>query len=174
MLESDMEKTAIVTPDLLNTIESRLLRLEAMLREVLSLSGSNEIWGPRWLALRQQGNVFMLPGIDLSPEMKAKRLEARETSVEPWQFLVRRHHPWRKQLYIKGCNMTARQLAGSIIANQLDEETAAANYHVSLEAVREALTYVEQNRELLETEAEIERLMHRRGGGTHAPRTVSG
>ncbi len=110
--------------------------------------------------------------IDLSPEMKKKRLEAIETSVDPWQFLVRRQHPWRKQLYVKGRNMTARQLVGSIMANQLAEEKAADNFHLPIGAIREALAYAEQNRKLLETEAEIERLMHERGELARGPQSV--
>ena|ERR1051325_7984291 len=98
--------------------------------------------------------------------------EARETPAAPWRFLVRRHHPWRKQLYLKGRNLTARQLVGSIKANQMDEETAAKNYHLPLDAIKEALAYVEKNLDLLQTEAEIERLMHKRGGA-RAPQTVS-
>src|SRR5438034_9468202 len=98
------------TSDRLDTIESRLRRLEEMI----------------------------------------DRREMREAAVEPWQYLVRRQHPRRKQLFVKGRNMTARQLVGSIKANQLDEAAAAADYHLPVEAVREALAYVESNRELLE------------------------
>ena len=101
------------------------------------------------------------------------RREVREAKVEPWQFLVRRQHSWREQLYVKGRNMTARQLVGSMKANQLDETAAAADYHLPVEAVREALAYVEKNRELLETEAEIERLMLTRGGVARGPQPVS-
>ena len=61
---------------------------------------------------------------------KQKRIEAQETAVEPWRFLVRRLHPWRKQLYVKGRNLTARQLVGSIQANQMNDEQAAANYRL--------------------------------------------
>jgi uncharacterized protein (DUF433 family) len=121
------------TPDRLDTIESRLRRLEE----------------------------------------RIDRREMREVAVEPWQYLVRRQHPWRKQLYVKGRNMTARQLVGSMKANQLDEQAAAADNHVPVEAVREALAYVESNRELLETEAEIERLMLKRGGVARGPQPVS-
>ncbi len=121
------------TPDRLDTIESRLRRLEE----------------------------------------RIDRREMREAAVEPWQYLVRRQHPWRKQLYVKGRNMTARQLVGSMKANQLDEEAAAADYHLPVEAVREALAYVERNKELLETEAEIERLMLKRGGVARGPQPVS-
>ena len=121
------------TPDRLDTIESRLSRLEEMI----------------------------------------DRREMRETAVESWQYLVRRRHPWRKQLYLKGRNMTARQLVGSMKANELDEAAAAADYHLPVEAVREAVAYVERNRELLETEAEIERLMLKRGGVARGPQPVS-
>ena len=121
------------TPDRLDTIESRLRRLEE----------------------------------------RIERREMREAAVEPWQYLVRRQHPWRKQLYVKGRNMTARQLVGSMKANQLDEEAAAADYHLPVEAVREALAYCDTNKELLETEAEIERLMLKRGGVARGPRPVS-
>jgi hypothetical protein len=106
-------------------------------------------------------------------ESRLRRREMREVSVEPWQYLVRRHHPWRKQLYVKGRNMTARQLVGSMKANQLDEVAAAADNRVSVETVHEALAYVESNRELLETEAEIERLMLKRGGVARGPQPIS-
>jgi uncharacterized protein (DUF433 family) len=99
--------------------------------------------------------------------------EMREAVVEPWQYLVRRQHPWRKQLYIKGRNLTARQLVGSTKANHLDEEAAAADHRLPVEAVREALAYVESNRDLLETEAEIERLMLMRGGIAPGPQPVN-
>jgi uncharacterized protein (DUF433 family) len=121
------------TPDRLDTIESRLRRLEE----------------------------------------RIDRREMGEVAVEPWQYLVRRQHPWRKQLYVKGRNMTARQLVGSMKANQLDEAAAAADYRLPVEAVRDALAYVERNRELLETEAEIERLMLKRGGVARGPQPVS-
>lgn len=97
----------------------------------------------------------------------------REIAVQPWQHLVRRQHPWRKQLYIKGRNMTARQLVGSIKANELDEEQAARNYHLAVEAIREALAYVKQNKGLLETETEIERLMLQRSEVARGPQAVS-
>jgi uncharacterized protein (DUF433 family) len=106
-------------------------------------------------------------------EERISQPERREAAVEPWQYLVRRQHAWRKQLYVKGRNMTARQLVGSMETNQLDEQAAAADYRLPVEAVREALAYVESDRELLETEAEIERLMLKRGGFARGPQRVS-
>jgi hypothetical protein len=87
----------------------------------------------------------------MPPEMKEKRQALREAAVEPWRHLVRRRHPWRKQLYVKGRNLTARQLVGAMKANHFDEEKAAADYHLPVEAVREAMAYVEENKNLLET-----------------------
>jgi hypothetical protein len=99
------------------------------------------------------------------------RKDMREVAVEPWRYLVRRQHAWRTQLYLKGRNLTARQLVGSMKANQLDVEAAAADFRLPVEAVRESLAYVERNTELLETEAEIERLMLKRGGVARGPQT---
>jgi uncharacterized protein (DUF433 family) len=106
-------------------------------------------------------------------EEKIEQRELREAAVPPWQYLVRRQHPWRQQLYVKGRNLTARQLVGAMKANQLDEAAAAADYRLPVEAIREALAYVESNRQLLETEAEIERLMLKRGGNARGPQAVS-
>ena len=126
-----------------------------------------------------ENNTTMLDRLDTLEERlrrleeRIDRGELREAAVPPWRYLVRRQHPWRQQLYVKGRNMTARQLVGSMKANQLDEEAAAADYRLPVEAVREAVAYVERNRELLETEAEIERLMLKRGGNARAPQAVS-
>jgi uncharacterized protein (DUF433 family) len=126
-----------------------------------------------------ENNSTMLDRLDAIDERlrrleeKLDRRELCETPVQPWQYLVRRPHPWRQQLYIKGRNLTARQLVGAMKANQLSEETAATDYRLAVEAVRESLAYVENNRELLETEAEIERLMLKRGGIARGPQAVS-
>ena len=99
--------------------------------------------------------------------------EVQETSVEPWKHLVRRRHPWRKQLYVKGRNMTARQLVGAMLANKVTEEEAADDYGLPVEVVREALVYVEQDKELIEAETETERLTHPQGGVARGPQPVS-
>ena len=104
---------------------------------------------------------------------KSKRIEAKETTVTPWRFLVRRQHPWRKQLYIKGRNLTARQLVGAIQANAWTEKAAATNYRLPVHAIRESLAYVKESTELLQAEAEIERLMHQRESTRHADQPVS-
>jgi uncharacterized protein (DUF433 family) len=126
-----------------------------------------------------ENNSAMLERLDTLEERlrrleeRIDRGERREIAVQPWQYLVRRPHPWRQQLYVKGRNLTARQLVGAMKANQLDEKATAADYRLPVEAVREAVAYVEENRDLLETEAEIERLMLKRGGIARGPQAVS-
>jgi hypothetical protein len=153
-------------PKRLDMLEAHLLRVEEYLR-VLAFPVPPEFW---WLRspLSAAPAAFFL-----SREVRERRREMRETPVESWQYLVSRQHPWRKQLYVKGRNMTARQLVGAIKANGFDEAKASDNFKLPVEAIREALAYVEQNRELLETEAEIERLMLKRGGVARGPQPVS-
>src|ERR1043165_9221936 len=146
------KKSTKIVPDQLHTMETRLLRIEEMLDGIMSAL-PREFWLCRSLTACRQ-----------SPTIKEERRLEREAAVEPWQYLVRRSHAWRKQLYIKGRNLTARQLVGAIAANQFDETSAADNYHLPVEAIREAIAYVEKNTPLLELEAEIERMMLKRGG----------
>jgi uncharacterized protein (DUF433 family) len=95
-----------------------------------------------------------------------------ETPVEPYKYLVARKHPWRKQLFIKGRNMTVRQLVWSARVNKLTEEQAAVNYDLPVEAIREAFAYAEANRELLDLEGSYERYLLSRGGKRRGPQSV--
>jgi uncharacterized protein (DUF433 family) len=92
--------------------------------------------------------------------------EVEERPVEGRGHLVYRRHPWRRQPYLKGRNMTVRQLLGTVRANRWDEEQAARDLDLPVEAVREALRYADENRELLDFEAAYERLILA-CGGTH-------
>jgi uncharacterized protein (DUF433 family) len=73
----------------------------------------------------------------------------RETPAPPWKYLVVRKHPWRKQLYIKGRNMTVRHLVGGVKSNKFSDEQAAENYDLPVEAIHEALAYFEANPEVI-------------------------
>src|SRR4029079_8733521 len=116
----------------------------------------------------------VLKGIVFIPGPERGRTESAESPVVPWRHLVARHHPWRKQLYLKGRNMTVRQLLGTLKANRQSPEEAAANLDLPLEAIHEAVTYAEQNQELLRIEAEIERLFLLQRGYRGAAPAVSG
>jgi uncharacterized protein (DUF433 family) len=97
----------------------------------------------------------------------------RETPAPPWQHLVVRKHPWRKQLYIKGRNMTVRQLVGGVKANRFTEEEAAKDLHLPVEAIREALAYFEANPEVIALDHATEMyLLSLEGGKGSGPESV--
>ena len=74
-----------------------------------------------------------------------------------WQYLEKRPHPWRKQLYLKGRRLKAFDLWANMIANDMTPEEVAENWDLPLEAVQESIQYCETHRDLLKQEAEIER-----------------
>ena len=93
----------------------------------------------------------------------------RELPVTGFQHLVSRRHPRKRQLFIRGRNMTVRQLVGTVRANGWDEREAADAMELPAEAIREAVSYADANRELLAAEAEYERLsLALRGLGSDA------
>lgn len=79
------------------------------------------------------------------------------SSKTQWQYLESRPHPWRKQLYFKGKRLKAFDVWMDMIVNQETPEKAAINWDLPLEAVTEAISYCEQNQDLLKEEAESER-----------------
>jgi uncharacterized protein (DUF433 family) len=99
--------------------------------------------------------------------------EPKGGAAPAWRFLERRRHPWRRQLYVKGRNMTVRHLIGTAKANRWSEEEAASNLDLPAEAIREAFAYFERNQELLELEAAYERLLLAKKGGKRGPQAVS-
>ncbi len=74
--------------------------------------------------------------------------KVEEYPVKGASHLVYRSHPWRRQPSLKDRNMTVRQLVGTVKSNGWDEERAATNLHLPVEAIREALRYAEENREV--------------------------
>ena len=97
-----------------------------------------------------------------------------ETPVEPWKYLVRRNHPWRKQLYIKGRKMTVRQLLSNMTPNDYTEDEAAENLELPVEAIREALAYAEQNAALLQYETAYELFRLEQWGKRVGPWSIPG
>jgi uncharacterized protein (DUF433 family) len=80
-------------------------------------------------------------------------------AVEPvifghYQYLIPRPEKGRKQLYLKGRNMTVGQLVYKMRANRLSAEQAAEDMDLPVEQVMEALTYYQTHRELIESEME--------------------
>jgi uncharacterized protein (DUF433 family) len=92
--------------------------------------------------------------------MRITRLEqarVEERNVAEWTYLVSRQHPWRRQLCVKGRNMTVGQLVAAMRANSLTPEQTADDYGLPIEAVREAIRYADEYHELIAIEAAEER-----------------
>ncbi|MCB0154904.1 MAG: hypothetical protein KDF65_08905 [Anaerolineae bacterium] len=95
-------------------------------------------------------------------ESVAKYKELTVPAVEPlrfdqYEFLVARPETGRKQLYLKGRNMTVGQLIYKMRANDLNAEEAAADMDLPLTQVREAQVYYQTHRELIESEVAEEK-----------------
>src|SRR6266487_39902 len=56
-----------------------------------------------------------------------------------WQYLIARPHCWRRQLSVKGRNMTVGQLMSTIRADRLTPEQASEEFDLPLAAIYEAL-----------------------------------
>ncbi|HWG44844.1 MAG TPA: hypothetical protein VN688_18870 [Gemmataceae bacterium] len=74
-----------------------------------------------------------------------------------WQYLIARPHRWRRQLSIKGRNMTVGHLVSTIGANRYTPEQASEELELPLATIYEALMYYAENRDLIEMEAGEER-----------------
>src|SRR5436190_7128510 len=66
-----------------------------------------------------------------------------------WQYLIARPHRWRRQLSIKGRNMTVGQLVRTVRANQYTPEQASQELDLPQAAIEEALDYYAKNRDLI-------------------------
>ena len=100
-------------------------------------------------------------------------------AVEPlifghYQYLIPRPEKGRKQLYLKGRNMTVGQLVYKMRANRLSAEQAAEDMDLPVEQVMEALAYYQIHRELIESETEEDKQHLLSHGVELEPGTVPG
>jgi uncharacterized protein (DUF433 family) len=91
---------------------------------------------------------------------------------ENWQYLVRRPHPWRRQLYIKGRKLLASTVWQDMIANHMSPEQAAENWDLPLPTIYEVIRYCESHQELLKLEADEERYRLEEKGDSLEPTTA--
>jgi len=79
-----------------------------------------------------------------------------QVEVDDWQYLAKRNHPWRKQLYVKGQKLLASTIWQDMIANEMSVEDAADNWDLPLDAIDEVVRYCESHHDLLKLEVEKE------------------
>ena len=77
-----------------------------------------------------------------------------QVEIEDWQYLAKRNHPWRKQLYIKGRRLLASTVWQDTVTNEMSREEAAANWDLPIDAIDEVFRYCESHQDLLKLEAD--------------------
>ena len=88
-----------------------------------------------------------------------------------WQYLEKRPHPWRQQLYFKGRRLRPFTVWITLQVEQVTLEEAAEDWDLPLAVVKEAIVYCEANRELLQQEAAEERRYLEEQGISLEPQT---
>jgi hypothetical protein len=78
-----------------------------------------------------------------------------------WTWLVRRDHPWRRQLWIKGRSIAAGSLARTASIEGWSAVEAAQEFDLPLDAVLEAFRYAELAADLVAAEEAEDRLAAR-------------
>ena len=84
------------------------------------------------------------------------QLAQNEVEVDDWQYLAKRNHPWRKQLYVKGQKLLASTIWQDMTANEMSIKEAADNWDLPLDTIDEVVRYCESHQDLLKLEAEKE------------------
>ena len=74
-----------------------------------------------------------------------------------YKYLEPRPENWRKQLWIKGRNMTVWHLIATMRTNRRTPEQTAKNRSLPLEAVREAMHYYILHKDIVEADTEEEK-----------------
>lgn len=72
--------------------------------------------------------------------------------VEDYLYLISRPHPWKRQLFVKGRNMSVAQLVHRMWREKWQPEQAASEFSLPLETVLEALHYFHHHQKLIELE----------------------
>jgi hypothetical protein len=79
-----------------------------------------------------------------------------QVEIDDWQYLAKRNHPWRKQLYVKGQKLLASTVWQDMITNEMSVEEAADNWDLPLDSINEVVRYCESHQDLLKLESEKE------------------
>jgi hypothetical protein len=99
----------------------------------------------------------MEEGNKVIDEAPTEGLPQIEEESPAWIHLAPRAGSWRRQFYLKERNVTVGQLISTIRANKYSLQIASENLDLPEEALREAMLYYEQNKELIQREAATER-----------------
>jgi hypothetical protein len=108
---------------------------------------------------RSRGKRVIATDSDNLPEAYEELVIAGlDSGLPEWTWLVKREHPWRRQLWIKGRNMTAGSVARTAATNGWSPERTADEFDLPVGAVLEAQQYAESASELIDAEEAENRL----------------
>lgn len=74
-----------------------------------------------------------------------------------YKYLEPRPENWRKQLWIKGRNMTVWHLIGAMRTERYTPEKTAKNFDLPLEAILEAMHYYILHKDIVEADTDEEK-----------------
>lgn len=94
--------------------------------------------------------------------------------TKSWQYLVKRAHPWRTQLYLKGHKLLAATVWQDMQVNHMTPEQAADNWALPVAAIHEVIAYCQTNTDLIRLEAKEEKYRLEIQGLAIEPQTVAG
>ena len=120
-------------------------------------------------ARRRGKRVIATDADSLPPAYEEPVIAGLEGLGQEWTWLVRRDHPWRRQLWVKGRNITAGDLVRTASIEGWPPEEVAHQFDLPLEAVIEAFRYAESARELISAEEAENRIVAQRYERLHAP-----
>jgi|SRR6266542_1824713 len=100
------------------------------------------------------------------------KVRTADEKVEEYKYLRARPDNWRRQLWLKGRNMTVAHLVYGMRANGMldDPEAAAANWALPVKQVREALEYYQRHRDIVEADQDEEKRRLLEAGYSLEPR----
>jgi hypothetical protein len=73
-------------------------------------------------------------------------------STTRWQYLEARAHPWKRQLFLKNRKLLASIVYREMLDCQLTPDEAARRWDLPLDALREVVTYCQENQDLIAEE----------------------
>ena len=119
---------------------------------------------------RRRGKRVIATDRDVLPErFEEPVIAGLESLGRDWQWLVRRDHPWRRQLWVKGRNLTAGDVARTALVEGWTPERTAEEFDLPAEAVVEAISYAEIAADLIAAEEAENRIAAGRFEQRHAP-----
>lgn len=151
--------------DVPSTTEAEIRQTARTLyRGILSDAVTTALEAFHWIVeARRQGKRVIATDPDMLPQAYLEPVIAGLKALDQqWTWLVARDHPWRRQLWIKGRNIAAGDLARTVAIEGWTPEEAAGQFDLPAEAVLEAQRYAEIARDLIAAEEAENRLIAQR------------